>query len=108
MKRNRNSILEQIFYGEFFPNELIRSDDPDYLPTNKRIEDETKRLAGSLNDEEQKRLQSLVDLLTTVNDMDTCAGFSFGFRYGMLLMHELITGRESLPVFLTGARRSSD
>lgn len=93
MKKPAKPILEQLYYGEFFPEEQLRSYDPDYLPTCRKLSKSMETFSFKLNDEEKKNLDEIVNLIAIRDSMDCYASFAYGFRSGAMLMHEILTGK---------------
>lgn len=94
MKINKKSILQQLYDCEFLPLEQIISRDPEYITASQKISQEREILSLELSSEGKKRLETLMDLKTQQSDMDGYANFSYGFRYGMLMMYEIINGED--------------
>lgn len=97
MNQKAKSLLEQIYDGEFFPGELIRAKDPDYLPLCREVEKAYQYLCAALNDEGKQQLERMDNLRIQTSCMDAYANFAFGFRYGALLMLEIIAGEDAHP-----------
>ena len=91
MSNNTQSILEHIYNYGFFPLEQVRSTDPEYAPTLHRMSDELERLSKSLNPDNQERLEKIMNFRSELSIMDSYANFVYGFRHGLLLMHEVLT-----------------
>ena len=94
MEKNEKCLLEQLYDGEFFPAEQILSTDPDYRPTCKKVSEKMKWLSSRMGDEEKKHLDELAELIAIRGSMDSYASFAYGFRYGALLMLEVLTGED--------------
>ena len=92
MKENEQTVLEQLYYGEVLSTDQIQSKDPNYAPTCQRISEEMGFLSSKLNPEEKKHLNDLVDLIVARDSMDAYVNFIIGFRYGALLMLDVLTG----------------
>lgn len=53
-------------------------------------------MRGILGEEAREHFDRLLDLNLSMSSMDSCACFTHGFRYGALLMLDLMEGRDSL------------
>lgn len=83
-------ILKQIYYGEFYPDEEIKSDDPEYTAKSLKIGDEFQYFMDILNsDEDKKRIDELHDLILDTYSMEKYDCFAYGFSAGMQLRHEV-------------------
>ena len=96
MKNNKKSLIEQLYEGSFSPCEHILSRDPEYRPTCREADQVHQALRKRLGEEDQKRLDQLHDLDMHICSMEACACFSNGFRYGALLMLEIVAGEDAL------------
>ncbi len=97
MVKNRKSLLEQIYDGEFFPSEAVVSGDPDYVAKGHMEGEEIEYVASRLNDEDKVRFDKLMDLMGEMEHMNGYANFSYGLRTGILLMFELFTSENRHP-----------
>ena len=98
MNQRKKSLLEQLYCGEFFPCENIRPTDPEYLPSRREAAKEDQWLRKRLGEEDLKHYERLYELSMDENYMNDCASFIYGFRYGALLMLEIMTGQDSPSV----------
>ena len=90
------SILEELFYGQFFPFERIVPHDPGYRPLNQKISGLKQKLQERLPAEDYQTLKELLDLGCDSGLMETYASFEYGFKLGALLMLEVLGGKGKL------------
>ncbi|MCH5287087.1 MAG: hypothetical protein J1E43_06675 [Christensenellaceae bacterium] len=83
--------MEQICYDEFFSNGGIRPNAPAYWPACKKNGEEIAFLSTRLNSEDKEHLDKLVKQLADTSRMSDYDNFAYGFRVGVLLMHEVMT-----------------
>ena len=97
MVKDRKTLLEQMYDGEFFPSEAVVSSNPDYVVMSHQEGEEIKYIASRLNDEDRVRFDKLVDLMGETEHMNDCANFAYGLRTGIILMIELFTSENRHP-----------
>ena len=90
------TILEELYDGNIYPDELIISKDPEYRPLNKRISDMLAMWKKKLSEEDYNQLETLLDLRSESSSMEASESFMYGFRLGALIMIEVLTGKEEL------------
>ena len=97
MVKDRKTLLEQIYDGEFFPSEAVVSGDPNYVTMNQKAGGEIEYIASRLNDEDKIRFDKLIDLMGETEHMNGYANFAYGLRTGILLMFELFASENRCP-----------
>ncbi len=97
MVKDRKTLLEQIYNGEFFPSEAVVSGDPDYVTKVHQAGEEIKYIASRLNDDDKVRFDKLIDLMDETEHMNGYANFAYGLRTGIMLMFELFTSENRHP-----------
>ena len=90
------TILEQLFDGNIYPDELIISRDPEYRPLNKKISATMETWKKKLSEDDFKQLEDLLDLRSQSSSMHATASFMYGFKLGAAIMIEVLTGKEEL------------
>lgn len=90
MTSKQKSVLEQIYSCEFLPGEQFRPLDSDCFPTLSQIDRECRLLSSRLDDETKPHLERFHQLMLHAGCMSDYANFAYGFRHGMLPMHELM------------------
>ena len=97
MEKDRKTLLEQIYDGEFNPNETVVSGDPDYVTMSHQEGEEIEYIASQLNDADKVRFDKLMDLMGETELMNGCANFAYGLRTGIMLMFELFLSENRRP-----------
>lgn len=90
------SILQGLYDGEIFPNELIVPKDKAYRSVSNTIGTKKEYIKSKLSEEAYKSFEELVDLYRQSSSMEAEASFLYGFRLGSMLMIEVFTGEEKL------------
>lgn len=94
MKEYKKSFLELLYDEELFSVLGLDKRNPAYLPTCREADKEQRYLAERLSDKDKEHLENFAGLRNDMAYMESFARFSFGFRYGMLLMHEMLADVE--------------
>ena len=97
MVKDRKSLLQQIFEGEFYPSETVISGDPNYVTKGHQSGEEIEYIASRLNAEDKVRFDKLIDLVGEMEHMNGYANFAYGLRTGILLMFELFPSENKHP-----------
>ncbi len=97
MVKDRKTLLEQIYDGEFFPSEAVVSGDPDYVAKGHQAGEQIEYIASRLNADDKARFDKLIDLVGEMEHMNGYANFSYGLHAGILLMFELFTSENRHP-----------
>lgn len=84
------SILELLYHGSLFPNEVMISKDPNYRPLNKQITDSLETWKQKLSAGEFEELESLLELYSQVQGLEMTAAFVSGFKAGAAMMIEVL------------------
>lgn len=90
------SILEELYEGNIYPDELIVSKDPEYRPLNKRISDMLAMWKKKLSEDDYNQLENLLDLRSQSSSMEASESFMYGFKLGTLIMMEVLNGKEDV------------
>lgn len=90
------SILQGLYEGEIFPDELIVPKDPEYRSVNKKIGEQKAYFKQKLSEEDSRKLEEFDSLYSQTSSMDSEASFLYGFCLGAMLMIEVFTGKEEL------------
>jgi len=98
MKNKRNSLLERLYLGDFFPVERVTPGDPDYASVSQKVGDEIEYIASRLSNEDNARFQELISLIMGEQEsMIGYANFTYGLHTGILLMFELFFKEDDPP-----------
>ncbi len=91
------SILKDFFDGKLYPHEEINTYDPALKQINEKIETEREVwLKNVLTGEEFKRFEDLQECYDEAYDYWEEKGFMYGFKLGMLMMHEIMEGKKDM------------
>jgi len=90
------SILEKLYGGSIYPDEIIIPRNPDYISINQNISNTKDMWRNKLSEDDYKDFEELFDLQFQVNSMNSEASFMYGFKLGTLIMIEVMTGKEEL------------
>jgi predicted metallo-beta-lactamase superfamily hydrolase len=90
------SILEELYDGNIYPDELIVSKDPEYRPLNQEISNTMKIWRSKLSQDDYEQLEALMDLRCKSTSMEASATFMYGFRLGAIIMIEVLNEKEKL------------
>ena len=90
------TILEEMFAGNIYPDELIISKDPEYHQLNKKISDAMEMWKNILSEDDYEQLEALLDLYSKSNSMDATASFVYGFKLGATIIIEVLSGKGEL------------
>ena len=74
------SILEELFDGSIYPDELIISRNPEYRPLNRKISDTMDMWRNKLSEHDFQELEELLDLRSQVDSLHAEASFMYGFK----------------------------
>lgn len=90
------SILQELYDGSIYPDELIISKDPEYWPLNKKISGMMDMWRNKLSKDEFTELEALMDLRSQVDSLHAEASFLYGFKLATWIMIEVMTGKGEL------------
>lgn len=90
------TILENLYDGSIYPDELIISKDPEYRPLSKEISNTLEMWKKKLSKDDFEQLEALLDLRCKSSSMDATASFMYGFKLGAMIMIEVLTGKGDL------------
>lgn len=90
-----STLLEQIYYGEFFPGEHPQTRDQAYLAACKEADQGIRYLSEALSGEQRERFDALIRAMQEMSGREAYANFACGFRAGARLMREISDGDEN-------------
>ncbi len=90
------TLLEELYNGNVFPNELIVPRDPEYTRLNAKISEAIETWREKLSADDFKRLDSLIDLVGESGYLVETDTFIYGFRLGAGIMLEVMAEKDSL------------
>jgi len=94
--KHMKSILEELFDGSIYPDELIISRNPEYRPLNRKISDTMDMWRNKLSEHDFQELEELLDLRSQVDSLHAEASFMYGFKLATWIMIEVMTGKGEL------------
>ena len=86
------SILEELFYGNIYPNTDCRSHDKVTKQLMGYIADHHDNLLSTLNDQQKKILEKCDDCYNELTDINEREIFAYAFKLGARMMLEVLTG----------------
>lgn len=89
------SILEDLYSGNLNPFESITPQDSTYRSTNREIGKLQNYFQKNLPPESKEKFNHLNQLMQEIHYTDCLENFSYGFRLGILLLLDVLTGHES-------------
>lgn len=90
------SILQELFDGSIYPDELIISRDPEYWTLNQKISRAIDIWRNKLPKDDFIELEAMMDLCAQVDSLHAEASFMYGFKLATWIMIEVMTGRRGL------------
>jgi hypothetical protein len=90
------TILEELYDGQIFPDELIVPKNPAYRQLNKEISALKETWQKKLSETDYQSLESLLQLYCQSDALEAAASFVFGFKLGALVMLEVSAGKAEL------------
>ena len=90
------SILQELYDGNIYPDELIISKDPEYQPLSQKVSDVLDIWRKKLSEDDYDQLESLLDLRSELGTMEATASFNNGFKLGALIMMEVLDGKRAM------------
>lgn len=90
------SILDDLYSGRIYPFEKILSKDKQYRPTNEKIGELREYFIEKLPPGDREKFNQWNHLIHESNYMDSYANFAYGFRLGIILLLDVLTGFEPL------------
>ncbi|WP_438351014.1 DUF6809 family protein [Paenibacillus sp. FA6] len=88
------SILEEIYYGNWRPDESIKSTDHRSRQIIQKISDSMTEYNKNLSKHDFEQLEKLLDCVGELNSMHAAAAFANGYRTGALMMIEVFSGEK--------------
>ena len=84
------SILEELFYGNIFPNTDCRSTDKETKELMGYIADHHETLLRELNDKQKEVLKKFDDCYSELTDINEREIFVYAFKLGMRIAIEVL------------------
>lgn len=90
------SILKKLYYSNFNSDEFLYTKDPEYLRINDQVIEAIKELKEIMPEEDFKKVTDLLELHTESGALEVADSFVYGFKYGALIMMEVLKDTEIL------------
>ena len=84
------SILEELFYGNIYPNTDCRSQDKETKQLMGYIADHHDHLLSTLNDQQKELLEKFDDCYNELTDINEREIFVYAFKLGMRIAIEVL------------------
>ncbi len=88
------SILKNLYYGKFNPDEVIDTKEPEYLKLCNKALEVMELLKKNVSVEDYKIITELMDLHNEISAFEVVDAFKYGFKSGSLIMLEIFTDKE--------------
>ncbi|MFG1733026.1 hypothetical protein PAEVO_10800 [Paenibacillus sp. GM2FR] len=89
-----NSILEQLYFGEIKPEEMIVPKNLEYRSINNEISNSKNHLKMKLSQNDMELLEKTFDLLNRSVSIYSTEVFIYGFKMGAQMITEVFANRE--------------
>lgn len=89
-------LIEQLYNDSLSIDEKAISNNPEYRQISRQISDYVQSWKEQHSEDEWQELEHLLDLYAQTHSMELTATFTNGFRLGVGLMIETLTGQEEL------------
>ncbi|TYA14683.1 hypothetical protein FRY98_03090 [Paenibacillus faecis] len=87
-----SSLLEQLYFGEIRPEEIIVPKNPEYKALNNEISDSKKQLMMRLSENDIKLFEKTFDLMGRSSSIYSTEVFIYGFKMGIQMITEAYFG----------------
>jgi hypothetical protein len=87
------SILEDLYYGKWYPSERIRTKNPELELTHQKISASMENLKARLPEHDYKLIEELSDLNDVLISILSASDYISGYKTGALMMLEIFDGR---------------
>lgn len=87
------SILKKLYYGNLSSDQFFYYKDPEYCNINDKLIKVMELFKKKVSDEDYKAIIKLMELHTESGSLETADAFENGFRYGALIMIEVLKGK---------------
>lgn len=88
------SILKNLYYGNFNPDEAIDSKEPDYLKLCNKALEVMELLKKNVSEVDYKIITDLMDLHNEISAFEVVDAFKYGFKTGSLIIMEIFADKE--------------
>ena len=92
------SILREFAFGNANPSERPFKEDREYKKALKTFVDAEAKLLAALNDSEKALYEEYADAQRKFSSLQDADQFVFGYRYGALMMLDIMSGIDELVI----------
>lgn len=90
------SILEELYNGNICPDRKIHAPDSDFVRYARVKCDNLDKLMASMSDEQKEAFEAYTEANGEIEGIMTFGRFTYGLKFGMLLMMEVLQGKEEM------------
>ena len=90
------SIIEELYYGNICPDRKIHTPDSDFVRHARIKSDNLDKLIASMSDEQKVMFEAYSEANGEIESIVTFGRFTYGLTFGMLLMMEIVQGKEEM------------
>ncbi|MGG4217973.1 DUF6809 family protein [Paenibacillus jamilae] len=87
------SILEDLYYGKWYPSERIKPKNPELELVHQKISDSMKALKVRLSEQDYESIEELSDLHDVLISILSASDYISGYKAGALTIIEIINGK---------------
>ncbi|OMF89473.1 DUF6809 family protein [Paenibacillus sp. FSL R7-0337] len=84
------SLLEDLYYGKFCPNEQVCLNDPEYVQNSQLISERMHILQAKLSPEDFTVLEEIMDLNSLLISISSASAYTLGFKTGAAMLIEVL------------------
>lgn len=88
------SILKDLYDGKIYPLDAIIPQDKEYQKTNEMIGEMRDYFEEKISSKDKEKFEQWTNLMRDSAYMEAYANFAYGFRLGMALWLDVLTGYE--------------
>ena len=89
-----DSILKNLYYSNFNRDEIIYAKNPDYRKISNQVIEVMNLLKERVTEADFKIITDLMELNDELGSLEVTNAFEYGFKYGTLIMIEVLTDNE--------------
>ncbi|MDQ0090333.1 hypothetical protein J2T12_003747 [Paenibacillus anaericanus] len=88
------NLLEQLYFGEIRPEEMIVPKNPEYRTLNNEISKSKEQIKMRLSEDDMELVEETFDLIGRSSSMYSTEVFIYGFKMGILMITEAFADRK--------------
>ena len=86
------TIIKKLYYGTLNPDDIILNEDKEYKKLNDQIINLMEKIKNEIGEENYNRISELAEVYAESNALEAENSFIYGFKYGAILMMEILQG----------------